>query len=285
MSYYPRSRASYLVPRVNYALRDRPGLAAIVGFKLGMGHMLITDDRQRSPNFGKPLFVPFTAVALPPLLVADSRVYVERDGYLINVGRYSDSLDKGEISQVRAVISVVPKDAGFSQKKPIVIEVPLGGSIDEQIGFIKENSGKKLEQADLLRGWSYVDVTGVTKGKGFQGPVKRFGIKRKQHKSRKTVRVVGTLGPWHPADVMFTVPMAGQLGFQRRTTYNLRVLYVSSEPGFSFSFKKGPSHYAFISGSLPGAKGRPLLIRRAVRMPVEAKMPSIIQVSLEGVKL
>ena len=64
-------------------------------------------------------------------------------------------------------------------------------------------------------------------GKGIEGPVTRFGVKRKQHKSRKSVRAVGTLGPISPAVVMYTVPRQGQRGFHQRTEYNKRILIIS----------------------------------------------------------
>ncbi|NAY82551.1 MAG: 50S ribosomal protein L3 [Thaumarchaeota archaeon] len=251
-----------------------------------MGHAIITDDRESTPNFGKPLFVPFTVVAIPPMHVVDTKVYGYYDGYLINLGKLSDSLDISKVYEVRAVVDVIPKESGFSQKKPYRLEIPVSGKdINANIEYLKKIINQTIQPKDIISKWGYVDVIGVTKGKGFQGPVKRFGIKRKQHKSRKTVRAVGAIGPWHPASVMYTVPRAGQMGYQRRTIYNLRVLGVSKEPGVSLPMKKITSDYVLLNGSVQGPKGRPLLIRKAVRIDKEFKPPSILYLSLEGIKV
>ena len=64
------------------------------------------------------------------------------------------------------------------------------------------------------------------KGKGWQGVVKRWGVRILQHKSRKTKRGIATLGPWHPNRVLYTVPRAGQMGYHQRTEYNKRILEI-----------------------------------------------------------
>ncbi|MGC8558625.1 MAG: 50S ribosomal protein L3, partial [Nitrososphaeria archaeon] len=194
LAFYPRVRASYVLPRIRYVSPDSDlGLAAAIGFKAGMGHALIVDDRNGSPNFGKPLFVSYTVAAFPQIKVVDAKIYKEIDGYLKNIGKLSQNSDVKDASELRALVQIIPKDAGFSQKKPFEIEIPVAGkSYEEKIEFLKKYIGKSYDQKELLSKWSFVDVIGVTKGRGFQGPVKRFGIKRKQHKSRKSVRAVGT---------------------------------------------------------------------------------------------
>ena len=77
---------------------------------------------------------------------------------------------------------------------------------------------------DLFEKNQSVDLRGLTKGKGFQGPVKRFGITLKVKKSEKGQRRPGSLGPWHPARVIFRVPMAGQLGMFTRAIYNNKIV-------------------------------------------------------------
>lgn len=251
-----------------------------------MGHALIVDDRNGSPNFGKPLFVSYTVVAFPQIKVVDAKIYKEIDGYLKNIGKLSQKPDDKDASELRALVQIVPKDAGFSQKKPFEIEVPVAGkSYEEKIEFLKKYIGKSYDQKELLSKWSFVDVIGVTKGRGFQGPVKRFGIKRKQHKSRKSVRAVGTIGPWHPASVMYTVPRAGQMGYHRRTIYNLRILGISKEPGIQLTTKTVNGDYLLLKGTVPGTVGRPLVIRKAVRIKAQVKTPSIISLSIDGVKI
>ena len=68
-----------------------------------------------------------------------------------------------------------------------------------------------------------VDVIGVTKGKGFSGVLKRFGVRHLQKKSHRGFRKVGCIGAWHPARIMYTVARAGQLGYHHRTELNKKI--------------------------------------------------------------
>ena len=134
----------------------------------------------------------------------------------------------------------------------------------------------------------YVDVVGITKGKGVQGPVKRFGIRRKQAKSRKTVREVAVIGPWKPSAVMYTIPRAGQMGFHKRVEYNKRILKIddsSTSPitpsgGFTnYGIVQG--NYVIIKGSIPGTPKRFVRFRSAVRFNnSKINEPEILQMSV-----
>ncbi|NIQ05109.1 MAG: 50S ribosomal protein L3, partial [Candidatus Korarchaeota archaeon] len=64
---------------------------------------------------------------------------------------------------------------------------------------------------------------------GFQGPVKRWGVRILHHKSRKTKRGIAALGPWKPSHVMHSVPRAGQMGFHQRTERNKRILKMGAD--------------------------------------------------------
>lgn len=68
-----------------------------------------------------------------------------------------------------------------------------------------------------------LDVIGVTKGKGFCGVIKRFGVRHLQKKSHRGYRKVGCIGGWHPSRIRDTVARAGQLGFFHRTELNKKV--------------------------------------------------------------
>ncbi|MFX0103253.1 MAG: 50S ribosomal protein L3, partial [Candidatus Hodarchaeota archaeon] len=134
----------------------------------------------------------------------------------------------------------------------------------------------------------FVDISATTKGKGFQGPVKRFGIHRIQHKSRKAVRAVACIGPWHPARVMWTVPRAGQMGFHQRIEYNKQILKISEKGeeitpagGFvNYGVVKGD--YIMIKGSVPGPKKRLIRIRAPIRKEIEIDAPEITYINLHS---
>ena len=116
-------------------------------------------------------------------------------------------------------------------------------------------------------------MIGITKGQGFEGPVTRLGIKRKQHKSRKSVRAVGVIGPWHPAAVMYTVARAGQHGFHQRTETGKRIIIDIQPEGYARSPRRAGSCTSARSrrttrsseGSVPGTPRRVVVVRHPVR--------------------
>jgi large subunit ribosomal protein L3e len=73
-----------------------------------------------------------------------------------------------------------------------------------------------------------IDIIGVTKGKGTQGVVKRFGVSRLPRKTHRGLRKVGCIGAWHPAAVKWTVARTGQLGYHVRTEINKKIYRVGA---------------------------------------------------------
>jgi len=73
-----------------------------------------------------------------------------------------------------------------------------------------------------------IDIIGVTKGKGFESTIKRFGTKKLPRKTHRGLRRIGCIGAWHPARVRFEVPRAGQLGYHHRTELNKKVYRIGA---------------------------------------------------------
>ena len=108
----------------------------------------------------------------------------------------------------------------------------------------------------------------MTKGKGYSGPVKRFGIQLKNQKSEKGRRRPGSIGPWHPARVIFRVPMAGQLGMFTRAVYNNKILkFGTSESPLKAIKNYGDikGEYLIVQGSIQGSAKRQLVVTKALR--------------------
>jgi large subunit ribosomal protein L3 len=309
MAFRPRARAKSLEARVrNWAqsTETKPFLGAFAGFKVGMLNVMTVDDRDRTPNFGKQLANPSTLLATPPLTIVGIRGYrvdyngrhalfdiVSRDTIRdqkkkTQQGSLEEAMRKAEgylndVSSVAVLVSVSPKDAGLSQKKPYTFEVRLtGGDSKQNFEYAKSIVGKKLKVGDIFRTGQSIDVAGITRGKGVEGPITRFGVKKKQHKSRKSVRAVGTLGPISPAVVMFTVPRQGQRGFHQRIEYNKRILLIgnTSEEGLDINRKGGFKHFGTLNGdfivvrgSIPGVPKR--LVK--LRMPIRQKSTKILE--------
>ena len=235
LAYLPRGRAKSMEARIRAWPKvnsDEPRLLAHAGFKAGCVQIVNIDDREKTPNHGKQLVSLGTVIATPPILIIGIRGYsidprgrhAEFDYHADNLPKYisqfvqakENSLIDSEkllksIKEIYAIIAVTPKNAGLSQKKPYIFEASVkGGDIKKQFTFLKELLGKEVKIDQVFEAGTTVDTAAITKGKGWEGPITRWGVKRKQHKSRKSVREVGSLGPISPQYVMYTVPRAGQ---------------------------------------------------------------------------
>ncbi len=297
LAYRPRARAKSFVPRIRTWPKveaEKPILLGFPGYKAGTAHVITVDDRAKTPNFGKPLFNLSSVLTVPDTQVVGLRLYGHENGAdraLADVkqpGQTTEKLPLDKTARVVAVVSSIPRDVGLSQKKPIVVEVGVsGGDVKAQAEFILGLIGKKVKFTDTFKPGMYVDVLGITKGKGIEGPITRFGVKRKQHKSRKTVRQVAVIGPWHPAAVMYTVARAGQMGFHQRTETGKRILLVGNAsanpvtpPGGFGHFGNVGGEYAVVGGSVPGPARRFVLVRMRVRGFTRSQAPpQVVEVS------
>jgi large subunit ribosomal protein L3 len=143
--------------------------------------------------------------------------------------------------------------------------------------------GREVYAKDVLEEGAYVDVFAVTKGKGFQGVVKRFRVKILDRKSNKTRRGIATLGPWKPAGVMYTVPRPGQMGYMQRLVRNLQVLKIVESPGeinpsggfHKYGVLRSPA--VILNGSVPGTPKRLVKIRVSARKHgAKPKQPPVL---------
>ena len=298
LAYRPRGRAKSFIPRIRTWPRlesEKPALLGFPGYKAGTVHVITVDDRAKTPNFGKPLFNLSSVITVPEAQVVGLRLYGHENGQDmaiadVKLGEQTtvDKLPLDRTTRVAAVVSSVPRQVGLSQKKPVVLEVGVsGGEPKSQTEFILGLLGKNVKFGDVFKAGMYVDVLGISKGKGYEGPVTRFGVKRKQHKSRKSVRAVGVIGPWHPAAVMYTIARAGQMGFHQRTETGKRILMVGdassspvTPPGGFGHFGNVGGEYAVVRGSVPGPASRFVVVRaRARGFSKSQAPPQVIEVS------
>jgi large subunit ribosomal protein L3 len=327
LAFYPRARHQILVPRVrNWTTRgvDRPTLAAFPAFKAGMAHVITLDDREKTPNTGKPLFSSATILSAPAVTVYGFRAYGKNGPNLYAMGDvFADNLEESvrerisygkggkksgatqatqksvsefqekikEIDSFTALVGVIPNETGLPIKNPQVQEIGVsGGDQKAQFEFLKSILGKAVKAADMFKPGLYVDAIAITKGKGFEGVITRFGVKRKQHKSRKTVREVGVISPWHPATVMYTVPRAGQMGFHQRIMKNNRILAIGNAQQSPVTPSGGFPHFGeirgefiLLRGSVPGPNKR-LVDLRLPLYPRKQKIqaPKIVELNVGG---
>lgn len=278
---------------------EKISLLGFAGFKAGGIHILTVDDREKTPNFGKQLLNAATVIATPPIKIIGIRGYT-RDLYgqhaifdvyakdlpkelsrKFDAKSTDDGISKAEsllesASDVMAIVAISPNSIGLGQKVPFVFEVAVSGKDPRsQYDYVKSLLGREIRNTDVFQIGQNIDVFGITRGKGIEGPITRFGVKRKQHKSRKSVRAVGTLGPISPAVVMYTVARQGQRGFHQRTEYNKRILIISNTdkdaqnsinpPGGFKHFGLVKGDYIVVRGSVPGVPKRLVKMRQPIR--------------------
>ncbi|MEM3754439.1 MAG: 50S ribosomal protein L3 [Candidatus Bathyarchaeia archaeon] len=318
LAYLPRARAKRWVGRVRFWPKTdgEPKLLAFCGYKAGMTHVIAIDTREGALTYGKEIAIPVTVIETPPILICAIRAYEETFNGLKtlteawiekppkdlervftlperfktdeSLKKIESSLDK--VKEIRVVAIAQPRLAGKGKKKPEIIEIKIdGGTIKDQFEYAKSILGKEIKVSDVFKEGQWIDVIGITKGKGIQGPVKRWGVKKLSHKSRKKVRGVGTLGPWHPHYVMYTVPRAGQMGFHQRIEYNKQILKIGND-GKDVNPKGGfirygiiKNDYVMLKGSTPGSNKRLLIMRYACRAKEPITPPPKIEyISLES---
>ncbi|MFH1451595.1 MAG: 50S ribosomal protein L3 [archaeon] len=300
LQFYPRVRAKKVVPRVNWkpVFKDGVSFMGFIGYKVGMISVWAKDDTTDSMTKNKRIAIPATILECPAMKIYSVRFYkngkVMKDVVVTNDKNLKKNvkLSKndvkvdfekvGEYDDVRAILYSGARETCVDKKKADMIEVAVSGSVSEKIDFIKGKIGKDILVSDVFQE-GLVDVRGVTRGFGTQGPVKRFGISLKSHKSEKGVRRPGSLAPWHPARTTFRAPQAGQTGYHSRISYNNLILDVGkigdsaqSTPetaGAKDINKKGgfehygviKNDYLILKGSVPGPKKRGIMITPAIR--------------------
>ena len=315
LAYLPRGRAKSMEARIRSWPKidsDEPKLLGYAGFKAGCVQLVSIDDREKTPNHGKQLVSLGTVIVTPPNLIVGIRCYskysngkhVYSDFYANNLPKNISYLIKSKdkqdlpeysekefkkIQEVYALIAVTPKNAGLEQKKPYIFEaIVSGGDTKKQFVFVSELLGKEVKIDQVFEAGVAVDTAAITKGKGWEGPITRWGVKRKQHKSRKSVREVGSLGPISPQYVMYTVPRAGQRGLHQRIEYNKKIMVMDNTENIKYDInpKGGFKHFGNVSGdfvilrgSVPGTYKRLIKLRSQIRnVPSKITKPNILEV-------
>ena len=316
LAYSPRIRAKSMEARIRTWPKvnsEEPKILAHCGFKAGCVQIVSIDDRDKTPNAGKQLVSLGTVLVTPPVLILGIRGYskdhnglhAEFDVYAEDIPKHiakeislknndKDAVDNAEkrlkhIKEIFAIVAVSPRSAGLEQKKPYIFEALVsGGDIPKQFAHVKEVLGKEIKIDQIFETGATVDVAAITKGKGWQGVIQRWGVKKKQHKSRKTVREVGSLGPISPQSVMYTVPRAGQMGFHQRTEYDKRIMIIGNTDDDQIKINPagGYKHFGLVKGdfivlkgSVPGTYRRLIKLRSQIRnVPTKVLKPNILEV-------
>ena len=294
LQYYPitkSKRAYHNFPQFGKLAQNE--ISSFAGYKAGMLQVIYVDADKNSPTFKSEVMTTATVIECPPLLVCALRFYnssgsvgetwaqgvnkfVERRVKFKENNSNPEDL-KAKASDIRLLVSTQPWQINL-KKTPEVFEIGIGGDLEQKYQQAKELLGKELDVSSVIKDGSFVDVSGVTKGKGFQGSVKRFGVKIFPVHASKSRRKAGNLGAETMAKVQFSIPQHGRLGFNSRVEYNKFVLKTVKDPA-EINLPSGYSRYGninksalIIKGSVPGSTGKLVMLRKALR-PVKKAEP------------
>lgn len=207
---------------------------AILGEKLGMTQVFDEDARA----------IPVTVVKAGPVHVVQIKT-IENDGY------NAIQISYGEVKQSK----VNKPAAGHFAKAGVnpashLIELKVDDPSEYEVG-------QEIKVTEVFEAGTRADVSGVSKGKGFSGVMKRHNFKGQgaSHGNHKKHRAPGSIGACAtPARVFKGMKMAGRMGGEQVTTLSLEVVGVDEERGL-----------LLLGGSVPGPKGSVVLVREAVK--------------------
>jgi large subunit ribosomal protein L3 len=316
MAYWPRKRASRSYPRIRQWSNqhfDKANLLGFAGYKVGMTHLLGIDNKKTSPTKEEEVGMPVTVVECPPLKILSARFY-KKNAYgffvakdimfklskdlvrTISVSKKTqdakelEQINPDDYAEITVVVYTQPRLSGIGKKKPEIFEMKLGGANKDKLEFIKAHADKEISFDQVFREAQTVDTHGITKGKGIQGPVKRFGISLKQAKTEKGRRQPGSRGAWCAQQhTMYRTAYSGQTGYHQRTELNKQIVKIGSKadeinPKDGFvHYGKVKTTYVLIKGSVQGTKKRLIIMTQPVRPPKkEAPLPTITHISLQS---
>jgi len=210
----------------------------LIGKKLGMAQVFDEEGRQ----------IPVTVLQLGPCVVVQRKT-TEADGY------EAVQLGYGEQKEQRVT---KPLNGHFKKNEISPVRVLQEVRLNTEDGEVKVGDSFSVSE---FEGISHVDVIGKTKGRGFQGVMKRHGMAggRASHGSG-THRRPGSVGmcEW-PARIFKNKKMPGHMGNTRITAQNLKIVQVRPE-----------DHCILVHGSVPGPTGGILFVRKSIKKAAKA---------------
>jgi large subunit ribosomal protein L3e len=125
---------------------------------------------------------------------------------------------------VRVLAHTQIRKVGLTQKKAHLMEIQVnGGNVAQKVDWAFGLFERKVPIDTVFTQNDMIDIIGVTRGKGFEGVITRFGCATLPRKTHRGLRKVACIGAWHPPRVRWTIARAGQLGYHHRTDINKKV--------------------------------------------------------------
>lgn len=312
-------------------------ITAFMGFKAGMTHVVRQVNKPGSKLNNKDVVEAVTVLECPPMVAVGFVGYVDTPrglralttvfaGHLSDGVRrrfyknwykckkkaftkYAKKFEKNEMdvqierakkycSVVRMILHTQVDKVRLGQKKEHLKEIQVnGGDVSKKVDFCTSMFEKEIRVKDVFSVNEMIDIIGVTKGRGIDGVVTRWGVTRLPRKTHRGLRKVACIGAWHPSRVQFQVPRAGQNGYHHRVEINKKIYRVGLKEEEhdattandltekSITPMGGFPHYGeinedwlMIKGGVVGTKKRAITLRKTL-------LPQVKRSALEEVNL
>merc|ERR1712060_297224 len=201
---------------------------------------------------------------------------------------------------IRAICHTQVSKAKIGTKKAHIKEIQVnGGTTEKKVDFVMGLFEQEVKVDSVFSQDEMIDTIGVSKGRGFEGVVTRWGVTRLVRKSHRGLRKVACIGSWHPARVQFQVPRSGQNGYGHRTEINKKIYRIGQNikdcPNNAMTEADltekgitpmgGFSHYGEVTqdwimlrGTLMGPRKRVITVRKSL-------LPQVSRRALEKIDL
>merc|ERR1711966_484130 len=249
---------------------EKPHLTAFMGYKAGSTHILRDVDKAGSKAHKKESVEAVTIIEAPPMIVCGMVGYYETPrGLKSCTTAWAQHLNKEckrrfyknwckskekklkHCTSLRLLCHTQIQKLNFRQKKAHICEIQVnGGSMADKIAFAEELFEKPVAVGSVFQQNEMIDTIAITKGKGYEGVITRWGITMLPRKTHKGLRKVACIGSWHPSRVKFTVARAGQNGYHHRTEINKKVYKIAK--GVRAADGEITEDYVMIKGGIPG---------------------------------
>lgn len=300
-----------------------PHLTAFMGYKAGMTHIMRDVDKPGSKLHKKEACEAVTVIETPPMVVVGVVGYVPTSrGLRTLAAAWADHLSDdvrrrfyknwykskkkaftkvekknaesrdATLDQIRKHATVVRvlahtnvRAVGIGQKKAHLAEIQVnGGDAAAKVDFAAALLEQPVPVDAVFAPNEMIDAIAITRGRGTEGVVTRWGVSRLPRKTHRGLRKVACIGAWHPARVSWTVARAGQHGFHHRTEMNKKVYKIGKKGEESHKATTeydvtdkditplgGFPHYGvvdedyvMVKGCVPGSKKRCVTLRKSL---------------------
>jgi len=308
-------------------------LTAFIGYKAGMTHVLRELTRPGSKAHKKEIVEGVTILETPPMIAVGFVGYQQTVRGLKAVGTvWANSLgeefkrralkrwrkekpkpfkstksddqkaeiikrieDNADVVRLICHTQMMGKLKHLRQKKAHVMEIQVnGGDIADKIAYCTSKLENEIPIKEVFDTNDMLDTIAVTKGRGTEGVITRWGITRLPRKTHRGLRKVACIGAWHPARVSYTVARVGQNGYHHRTEINKKVYMVGTGEvnckegeynartaidltdkhitpmGGFVRYGEVKQDFVMLKGSCPGLVKRPITLRKSLIPPTNS---------------